>query len=50
MFVKRRRNLNLNNNDLFQNLNYDKVPGGVAGEMTENNNGNRNGEVGIGYT
>ena len=45
MFVKRRRNLNFNNNDSFLDLNYDKPPapldmngnsiGEVCGEIKE---------------
>lgn len=41
MFVKRRKNLNFNNNDEFVNLNYDKVPA----QNQNNNNNNGGGEV-----
>lgn len=41
MFVKRRKNLNFNNNDLFLNHNYDKVSGLIVGQNNcDNNNGN----------
>lgn len=47
MFVKRRKNLNFNNNDLFLNHNYDKVSGLIVGQNNcDNNNDNAgNGEV-----
>lgn len=42
MFVKRRRNLNFNNNDSFLNLNYDKVAAGVIVADKNDQNGNNN--------
>lgn len=45
MFVKRRRNLNINNNDMFLNRNYDKVLSEVGTDKNGNNNNNENGEV-----